>query len=313
MVMNLLEVKNLKKSYKKVDAVKGISFKVEKGEILGLLGPNGAGKSTTISMISTLIQPQGGTIHFKGEDIVKSPKSIQRSLGYVPQEIALYPMLSGKENMYFWGRSYGLKGKELKQRVEEVSEIIGIKERLKDKVKTYSGGMKRRLIIGVALLHNPELIIMDEPTVGIDPQSRNHILDTVLKLNEQGMTVIYTSHYMEEVEYLCSRICIMDQGEIIAEGTKEALIESLMDGQEIHLKIEGATEDLMTKILDIDSVRSASLEDKVIIVKADKDKAIFKKLIDSINGASADILSMDINEPNLENVFLNLTGRALRD
>lgn len=311
--MTLLEVKDLKKSFKKVEAVKGISFDVQKGEILGLLGPNGAGKSTTISMISTLIKPDGGKITYNGKDIVASPKSIQKQLGYVPQEIALYPMLSGKENMYFWGRAYGLKGKELKTRVDEVSDIIGIKERLKDKVKTYSGGMKRRLNIGVALLHKPELIIMDEPTVGIDPQSRNHILDTVLELNKQGMTVIYTSHYMEEVEYLCTRICIMDQGEIIAEGTKASLIEALNDGQEIHLKVQGVTQELLTNIREIDTVISAELKEDVIIVKAEKDQTMFKKLIDHINGASANIVSMDVNEPNLERVFLKLTGRALRD
>lgn len=311
--MTLLEVKDLKKSFKKVDAVKGISFDVQKGEILGLLGPNGAGKSTTISMLSTLIKPDAGMISFNGTDIVARPKSIQQQLGYVPQEIALYPMLSGKENMYFWGRAYGLKGKELKARVAEVSEIIGIKERLKDKVKTYSGGMKRRLNIGVALLHEPELIIMDEPTVGIDPQSRNHILDTVLALNKKGMTVIYTSHYMEEVEYLCTRICIMDQGEIIAEGTKASLIEAINDGQEIHLKIQGVTQDLLDNIKEIDTVRSVDLKDEVIVIKALKDQGIFKKLIDHINGASANILSMDLHEPNLERVFLKLTGRALRD
>lgn len=311
--MTLLDVKDLKKSFKKVEAVKGISFQVEKGEILGLLGPNGAGKSTTISMISTLLRPDAGSITYDGQDIGSSPKAIQKNLGYVPQEIALYPMLSGRENMYFWGRAYGLKGKELKDRVEDVSEIIGIKDRLKDRVKTYSGGMKRRLNIGVALLHSPDLIIMDEPTVGIDPQSRNHILDTVLELNRRGMTVIYTSHYMEEVEYLCTRICIMDQGDIIAEGTKASLIEGLDEGQEIHLKIQGTTEALLDKIKAIDTVTSVELKEEVIIVKALKDQTIFKKLIDSINGASANILSMDVNEPNLERVFLKLTGRALRD
>jgi len=311
--MNLLEVKDLKKSFKKIDAVKAISFNVKKGEILGLLGPNGAGKSTTISMISTLIKPEGGTIYYDGKDIAKAPKSIQKNLGYVPQEIALYPMLTGKENMVFWGKSYGLKGKELKERVEEVSKIIGIDDRLKDKVKTYSGGMKRRLNIGVALLHNPELIIMDEPTVGIDPQSRNHILDTVLALNKKGMTVIYTSHYMEEVEYLCNRICIMDQGEIIAEGSKESLIASIADGQEIHLKLQEVDEDLVLSIAKIDTVKEAILVDGLIVVKAEEDQTIFKKIIECINGASGNILSMDLNEPNLEKVFLKLTGRALRD
>lgn len=311
--MRLLDVQNLKKSFKNVDAVKGISFQVEKGEVLGLLGPNGAGKSTTISMISTLMAPDGGTITYKGKDTLKNPKEIQKHLGYVPQEIALYPMLSGLENMYFWGRAYGLKGKELKERVAEVSDIIGIKDRLKDRVKTYSGGMKRRLNIGVALLHNPELIIMDEPTVGIDPQSRNHILDTVLELNRRGMTVIYTSHYMEEVEYLCTRICIMDQGRIIGEGTKAALIERLDEGQEIHLKLQGATDELLKNLEAIDTVTELAVQEDAIIVKALKDEHIFKKLIETIHEASANILSMDVNEPNLERVFLKLTGRALRD
>lgn len=311
--MALLEVKGLKKTFKSVEAVKGIDFVVEKGEILGLLGPNGAGKSTTISMISTLLKADAGTIHYNGENIVNTPKAIQKQLGYVPQEIALYPMLSGKENMYFWGRAYGLKGKELKDRVSEVSEIIGIKDRLKDKVKTYSGGMKRRLNIGVALLHNPELIIMDEPTVGIDPQSRNHILDTVIELNKKGMTVIYTSHYMEEVEYLCNRICIMDQGEIIAEGTKESLIAKVTNGQEIWIKLEGVNDALISELKAIDTVIDIVPRDNVLIATVEDDTKIFKKLIDVLNQQDVNILSMDINEPNLEKVFLKLTGRALRD
>jgi ABC-2 type transport system ATP-binding protein len=227
--MALLKVEAIQKHFKEVKAVDEISFSVEKGEILGLLGPNGAGKSTTISMISTLIKPDSGAIYYRGKDIVKSPKSIQRKLGYVPQEIALYPMLSGIENLKFWGRAYGLKGEDLKNRIAEVSQIIGIDKRLKDKVDKYSGGMKRRLNIGVALLHNPEIVIMDEPTVGIDPQSRKHILDTVLDLNRKGMTVIYTSHYMEEIEYLCNKICIMDDGKVIAEGTKEELMDQIKD------------------------------------------------------------------------------------
>ena len=268
--MALLEVKDLKKSYKRIEAVKGINFALEKGDLLGLLGPNGAGKSTTISMISTLVKPDGGTILYDGEDILNHPKAIQKKLGYVPQEIALYPMLSGRENMYFWGRTYGLRGAELKNRVEEVSKVIGIQERLKDRVKTYSGGMKRRLNIGVALLHNPELIIMDEPTVGIDPQSRNHILDTVLELNRQGMTVIYTSHYMEEVEYLCNRICIMDQGEIIASGTKQGLIDGLGEGQELHLRLSHSGDHMLDRLKAIDTVRSVVRDEDLYIIKANE-------------------------------------------
>jgi ABC-2 type transport system ATP-binding protein len=246
-------------------------------------------------------------------NIVKSPKAIQENLGYVPQEIALYPMLTGKENLMFWGRAYGLKGHVLKQRIEEVSEIIGIADRLKDKVKTYSGGMKRRLNIGVALLHNPELIIMDEPTVGIDPQSRNHILETVLKLNKQGMTVIYTSHYMEEVEFLCSRICIMDQGEIIAEGSKEELIQQIDSTRELQLKLENYDDELLNKIKAHNSVIEIKKEDGEIIAKIKQDTRVIKDIVDLINEHGASIMSMDIEEPNLEAVFLQLTGRMLRD
>jgi len=311
--MNLLTVTNLEKSYKKVKAVKGISFHVKQGEVLGLLGPNGAGKSTTISMISTLLKPDAGEIIYNGTNIIKEPKAIQENLGYVPQEIALYPMLTGKENLLFWGRAYGLKGTTLKKRIEEVSEIIGIADRLKDKVKTYSGGMKRRLNIGVALLHNPELIIMDEPTVGIDPQSRNHILDTVLKLNRQGMTVIYTSHYMEEVEFLCSRICIMDQGEIIAEGSKEELINQIDGARDLKLKLENYDESLLAKIEAHPSVVSIEKMDGDIVAKIKQDTQIIKDIVDMINEHGASIMSMDVDEPNLEAVFLQLTGRMLRD
>ncbi|MDA3845868.1 MAG: ABC transporter ATP-binding protein [Vallitaleaceae bacterium] len=311
--MNLLTVTNLEKSYKKIKAVKGITFHVKQGEVLGLLGPNGAGKSTTISMIATLLKPDAGEVIYNGTDIVKNPKAIQENLGYVPQEIALYPMLSGKENLMFWGRAYGLKGNTLKKRIEEVSEIIGIADRLKDKVKTYSGGMKRRLNIGVALLHNPELIIMDEPTVGIDPQSRNHILDTVLKLNKQGMTVIYTSHYMEEVEFLCSRICIMDQGEIIAEGSKEELIKQIDGARDLKLRLENYDDTLLAKIEAHPSVVSIEKSDGDIIAKIKQDTQIIKDIVDMINEHGASIMSMDVEEPNLEAVFLQLTGRMLRD
>lgn len=311
--MELLKVLGISKQFKKVLAVDNISFTVQKGEILGLLGPNGAGKSTTISMISTLILPDSGDILYADASVVKKPKVIQESLGYVPQEIALYPMLSGKENLLFWGKAYGLKGTHLKKKIDEISEIIGIKDRLKDKVKTYSGGMKRRLNIGVALLHDPELVIMDEPTVGIDPQSRKHILDTVLELNKKGMTVIYTSHYMEEVEYLCNRICIMDQGKIIAEGTKEQLIEQYDTSRDIKLKLENTTESLFEKIRKLTSVLTVTSLEEEVIVKVSQDQKVFKSIVDLLNDENIGILAMEIDEPSLETVFLNLTGRVLRD
>jgi len=312
--MQLLTVKGLDKKFKDIHAVKGIDFSVKKGEILGLLGPNGAGKSTTISMIATLLRPDKGEILYNNESIIKKPKAIQENLGYVPQEIALYPMLSGKENLVFWGRAYGLKGNALKKAIEEVSEIIGIKDRLKDKVKTYSGGMQRRLNIGVALLHNPELIIMDEPTVGIDPQSRKHILDTVLHLNkDKGMTVIYTSHYMEEVEYLCNRICIMDQGDIIAQGTQEELINMINPTTDIHIKVNKDVDIVMEALRGISSINEVTEGDDQIKIVSKKDEQLFKNIIEVIGKLGVTILSMDVQEPNLETVFLQLTGRALRD
>ncbi len=311
--MALLEVKNLKKSFKKVNAVNGIDFSVRKGEVFGLLGPNGAGKSTTISMISTLIKPTEGEIYFNKQDIVKNPKAIQQKLGVVPQEIALYPTLSGYENLKFWGHSYGLRGKELKSRIDEISQIIGVTDRLKDKIEKYSGGMKRRINIGAALLHKPELLIMDEPTVGIDPQSRNHILDTVLKLNKEGMTIIYTSHYMEEVEYLCSKISIMDKGEVIASGSKDELINIVKGQKKISLKFDNINEKLINKIKEVKHIEAIENIDDEIIVSTKNDDDIFKGIIEKVSETNSNILSIDVKKPNLESVFLHLTGRALRD
>ncbi|SHH75122.1 ABC-2 type transport system ATP-binding protein [Caloranaerobacter azorensis DSM 13643] len=311
--MTLLRVDNLKKYFKKIKAVDGISFEVKKGEIFGLLGPNGAGKSTTISMISTLFKPTSGDIFFKGRSIFENPIEIRKNLGIVPQEIALYPTLSGYENLRFWGNAYGLRGKKLKIRIEEVSEIIGIKDRLKDKVEKYSGGMKRRINIGAALLHKPELLIMDEPTVGIDPQSRKHILDTVLSLNKKGMTVIYTSHYMEEVEYLCNRISIMDKGKIIATGTKDELI-NIVNGQKvINLKFDKISKELIRKIKDINYISQIEVLDDEIILTTVNENTIFKDIIDKVSETDSNILSIDVKKTNLESVFLHLTGKALRD
>ncbi|MBV1756201.1 MAG: ABC transporter ATP-binding protein [Dethiosulfatibacter sp.] len=309
----MLEINNLYKHFNKTKAVDGISFKLEKGEILGLLGPNGAGKSTTISMIATLIRPDEGTILYKGEDIVKKPKSIQSNLGFVPQEIALYPSLTGIDNLKFWGKTYGLKGKELSTRIEEVSEIIGISDRLKDRVDKYSGGMKRRLNIGSALLHNPELIILDEPTVGIDPQSRNHILDAVKKINQMGSTIIYTSHYMEEVEYLCTRTCIMDQGRIIASGTKDELISSIDADEQIELIVENINETILNEIKRFKFVENLIVDKDRITFKRKGHNGSYGEILDIISRNGGKLQSMDIKKPDLEFVFLYLTGKALRD
>ncbi|TCT13104.1 ABC-2 type transport system ATP-binding protein [Natranaerovirga pectinivora] len=311
--MALLRVDNISKRFKDIKAVDGISFRVEEGEILGLLGPNGAGKSTTISMISTLLVPDSGDIFYRDGSIVKTPKLIKKELGYIPQEIALYPTLSGMENLQFWGRTYGLRGKELKEKIKEVSDIIGIDKRLKDKVDKYSGGMKRRLNIGVALLHNPKLVIMDEPTVGIDPQSRKHILDTVIELNKKGMTVIYTSHYMEEVEYLCNRICVMDNGKVIAEGTKEQLVDMINDKKQVTIKVDKVTEEVISCLKNTAYVDKVESEEDAILLTVKKHNEALKGIIDCFTNTPSNILSIDVKEPNLEAVFLHLTGRALRD
>ncbi|MHB1394753.1 MAG: ABC transporter ATP-binding protein [Clostridia bacterium] len=311
--MTLLKVLDLHKDFGNTKAVDGISFQVEKGEVFGLLGPNGAGKSTTISMVSTLIPPTKGDIFFEGSNIFTEPKSLRQKLGVVPQDIALYPTLSGYENLSFWGSMYGLKGAELKKRINEVAEVIGLNGRLKDRVDKYSGGMKRRLNIGAALLHKPELLIMDEPTVGIDPQSRNHILDTVLELNRQGMTIVYTSHYMEEAEYLCSRICIMDQGRIIASGTQEELVELIKGETQVSLKLDKLDKDILVRLRSIKGVAKAELVLDEIAVSGENVDIVLADIIAKVTEHGRRISSIEIKKPNLEAVFLHLTGKALRD
>jgi ABC-2 type transport system ATP-binding protein len=311
--MTFLKVENLYKSFGSIKAVDGISFEVNKGEVFGLLGPNGAGKSTTISMVSTLIPPTEGEVLFEGNNIFAKENSLRKNLGVVPQDIALYPTLTGYENLHFWGSMYGIKGSGLKKRINEVSEVIGLNGRLKDRVDKYSGGMKRRLNIGAALLHKPELLIMDEPTVGIDPQSRNHILDTVLELNRQGMTIIYTSHYMEEVEYLCSRICIMDQGRIIASGTQEELVELIKGETQISLKLDKINKDIIGELGLIMGVTKAELVQDEVVVLAKNVDTLLAEIIAKITEHGGRISSIDVKKPNLESVFLHLTGKALRD
>lgn len=309
----MLKVENLYKEFGNVKAVEGISFEVKKGQVFGLLGPNGAGKSTTISIISTLLQPTSGDVLFEGKSILKDPKSIRQKLGVVPQDIALYPTLTGYENLSFWGNIYGLKGSELKKRVNEVSDIIGLNGRLKDKVEKYSGGMKRRLNIGAALLHMPELLIMDEPTVGIDPQSRNHILDTVLELNKQGITIIYTSHYMEEVEYLCNELCIMDEGKIIASGTQQELVELVKEKTQIYIKLNKMDGFVLKTLKEIDGVFDAKIDEDRIVLFGSNADVLLAEIIAKVSSNNWLIESIDVKKPNLEAVFLHLTGKALRD
>ncbi len=236
----MLELVNVKKYYKDNKAVDGISFRVEKGEVLGLIGANGAGKSTTISMIATLNKPDSGNIYYEGQDIVRYPWLMRSSLGYVPQEIALYPSLSGRDNLMFWGRANHVRGRRLRKRVNEVADTIQITGKvLKRRVSSYSGGMKRRLNIGAALLHEPKLIIMDEPTVGLDVESRNQILDSVLQLKRQGVSIIYAGHYMEEMERICDKICVIDRGRCILFGDIKELLGDKKSLEQLYLEATG--------------------------------------------------------------------------
>jgi len=313
LVSDMLTIKNISKSFGDVKAVKDISFNVKDGEILGLLGPNGAGKSTTISMIATLLKPDEGVITYLGQNISKNDTSLKKDLGYVPQDIALYPTLSGLDNLKFWGNAYGIKKEYLSQRIEEVSNIIGITTRLKDKVETYSGGMKRRINIGCALLHKPKLLILDEPTVGIDPQSRRHILDSVKYLNELNTTVIYTSHYMEEVEFLCDRICIMDQGEIIAKGSKQELIDLTNIQKQIIIEVDNKASLISNNLEKLPFVNMSHLKENVITVSVKNNSSNYMDIVKVIDDSNSSLISMDIKEVDLEAVFLSLTGKKLRD
>lgn len=308
-----IEIKNLKKSFGDLQAVQDVSFHAESGEVLSLLGPNGAGKSTTISMLSGLLAPTGGDASIMGHSVVREPEAAKKSLGVVPQDIALYPDLSARENLVFWGKMYGLRGAVLKQRVDEVLEIIGLTDRQKDHVGKFSGGMKRRVNIGAALLHKPAVIIMDEPTVGIDPQSRRHILDNVKELNRQGMTVLYTTHYMEEAAELSDHIAIMDKGKVIAYGTHDELIKLVGEETRIDITINAEGGKVLEAWRAVEGVARIDALDGTLTALVDDTNRVLPRLFDASSKVGVRITSVDIQEPNLETVFLHLTGRALRD
>ena len=308
-----IRVKNLHKDFGEVYAVQGIDLEVQRGEIFSLLGPNGAGKSTVISMISGLLKPDQGEISVTGYDIQKEPMQAKTAIGVVPQEIALYDDLSARENLTFWGKMYGLRGAPLKQRVDEILEVVGLTDRQKGRVGKFSGGMKRRLNIGIALLHKPDVVIMDEPTVGIDPQSRRNILESVKELNQQGMTVLYTTHYMEEAQELSNHIAIMDQGKIIASGTHNDLVKIVGELDRIELTIDTESSKVMEAWKAVHGVQQVLAENGQLNLLVDDSNLILPQLFEAASQAETRITSVEIQEPNLEAVFLHLTGRALRD
>jgi ABC-2 type transport system ATP-binding protein len=294
-------------------AVDGVSFTIGDGEIFSLLGPNGAGKTTTISMISQLLKPDSGDIQVMGHPLRSEAMQARAALGVVPQDIALYPDLSARENLFFWGKMYNLGGAELKKRVAEVLELIGLTDRQKGRIGTFSGGMKRRVNIGVALLHKPQVVIMDEPTVGIDPQSRRSILDSVKELNKQGMSVLYTTHYMEEAQELSDHIAIMDHGKIVAYGTHAELIRLVGELTRVDLTLSAPSPSLVELWQRQEGVSSVRAEDGKVTVLAQDSNLALPHLFETATSAKVRITSVVIQEPNLETVFLHLTGRALRD
>lgn len=309
----VLEVKDLRRTFDDLTAVDGVSFAVAQGETYGLLGPNGAGKTTTISMIAGLLEPTAGTVIVRGEPM--SPKSFQakRSIGLVPQELAIYPDLTGRENLRFFGGLYDLRGQELSERVQEVLATVGLSDRADDRASEYSGGMKRRLNIAVGLLHRPRLLILDEPTVGVDPQSRNAILESVEHLADEGMSVLYTTHYMEEAERLCDRVGIIDQGALVAEGTRRELVATVGQSDTVTLVGTGDLAAAAEALRQVGGVRDVAVADGSLSMLVDGAAGNLPAMMSSVADAGVSITGVDVEEPNLEAVFLHLTGKALRD
>jgi len=311
--MNVLEIRNLTKKFGDFVAVDNMSLNVREGEIFGFLGANGAGKSTTINMIASLLRSTKGEIDLLGKNIAKNVKFAKMNIGIVPQDLAIYDNMTAYENVSFFAGLYGLRGTLLKERTLEALDFVGLGDKLKSYPKNFSGGMKRRLNIACAIAHRPKLIIMDEPTVGIDPQSRNYILQSVKQLNQMGSTIIYTSHYMEEVEEICTRIAIVDHGKIIAEGTKEQLKTIITDTKEtwIGVKTDGAL--ALEPLKQIQGVTAVRLEDNVIVIHSRAEVNNLNRIIQQLIAAQAEIRFVEEKAPNLETVFLTLTGRNLRD
>jgi len=307
----MIQVSNLSKSFGDLQAVKNISFKINKGEVFGFLGPNGAGKSTTINMMSTILQNDEGSILIDGISLKENPNKCKKLIGVVPQEISLYDEFTAYDNLLFWGSLYNIPKKKLKQRIEQILELIGLSDRKNDLIKNYSGGMKRRINIASAILHSPKVLFMDEPTVGVDPQSRNRIFEVVETLNKQGMTIIYTTHYMEEVERLCNRIAIIDNGEIIAQGTQNELQEQSNVKESVEIVFSSISDEKVANLkekLNLD----ISLDANKISIACDVNKDL-SNIISICNEEKLSIEDLKLKKVNLEAIFLNLTGKQLRD
>lgn len=311
--MSFVRLHDVVKRYGDKLSVDHLSLTIKQGEVFGLLGPNGAGKSTTIKMISGLLQNDHGDIEIDGLSIRKNVLEVKSRIGVVPQEIAVYENLSAKENLLFFGKLYGLRGKELEARVDEALEFVGLSDRRSDKPGTFSGGMKRRLNIACAVVHGPKLIIMDEPTVGIDPQSRNHILESVRELNQRGATVIYTSHYMEEVEAISTRIGIIDHGRLIANGSLKDLMAQIAQEEKLLVETENLSVAAVEEIGRHAAVKRVNREDGKLEIYLNHSQAYLQDILFILSKNDVRIVSLKSVEPDLETLFLMQTGRKLRD
>ena len=309
--MYILQIENLYKKYDKTEVINNVSFSIKEGEIYGLLGPNGAGKSTIIKLIAGIEQLDKGKIIFEEKET--NVNKYKKNLGIVAQDIALDPNFTAYENISFFCSLYSFKGKELKKNVENSLEFVGLKDYKNKKAKEFSGGMMRRLHLACAIAHNPKLIIMDEPTVGIDPKSRNNILQSVKKLRDNGASIIYTSHYMEEIEEICDRICILDKGKIVAEGSSNYLKSNFTRENIYTIVLKNKVENIEKFIMKIDGIENISINDKVMQCIYSKDKNILQKLVNTIFNNGGVIESIKNESPTLENVFLNLTGKRLKN
>lgn len=313
MLTTLIEVIGLVKKYGDRVAVRGVSFSVQEGEVFGLLGPNGAGKTTTISILATLQVPDEGQVAICGHELAREAGQVKPLIGFVPQELALYPTLSAWDNLAFFGRIYGLRGAALKERIATVLDLVGLGDRAGDAVQAFSGGMKRRLNIAAGLIHEPHVLFLDEPTVGVDPQSRNFIFEHVERLKAGGMAVLYTTHYMEEAERLCDRVAIMDEGRILALDTPRALV-GLLGAGIIYVGLPpDALETWLPSTPLLPHVRAVSRQDNRLKIEVADARPALLEVIELCNTRNVPILSLEVLEPNLESVFLHLTGKRLRD
>ncbi len=310
---SILEASGLTKTFDELRAVDDVSFQIAEGETFGLLGPNGAGKTTSISIIAGLLEPDAGKVAVDGIEVSTRSTKGKASIGLVPQDLAIYPDLTATENLTFFGRLYGMNRSDLATRVDEVLDVIGLTDRRDDLTKEFSGGMKRRLNIGIGLLHRPLMLILDEPTVGVDPQSRNAILESVEQLSSEGMAVLYTTHYMEEAERLCDRVAIIDEGVIQADGTRRELVALVGQTDRISISADGDLEAASNAARLVSGVTEAVPGDHTIEVLANDASTILPELLGRVSGAGANIHGVEVVEPNLEAVFLHLTGKALRD